>query len=175
MAEVVMRLLSYVPLVALLGAGRILAGQEYAPGPVYPPLVRSTVASVGPQVGSTTFNLGPQEQPSRVGGCVLAQLSLGLAGLVLAGGGTAAVTDGAGPPLVAAGLGAVGGLMLGSYAGRCRASVLGAVGGAAVGVLIGATWGKAFADRRTEREDSQLAAGYVVMLPLSWLGAQLGK
>ncbi len=170
-----MRLPACLLIAALLGAWKTAAPQGPR-GPAYPPWVRAAVPNVGPQLNSLTLlYLGPPAQSSRAGGCALAQLSLGLAGMVLGGGGTAAVSDGAGPPLVAAGVGVVGGLMLGSYASRCHVSVWGAAGGAALGVLIGATLGKAFAETRSERDDSNLAAAYVVMLPLAWFGAQLGR
>lgn len=171
-----MRALFCLLLVPLSGVWKTAASQQQLTRPEYVPLVRSILVQEQRQpIDMPISQPGDERGPNRSGGCVLSQLSLGLAGMVLAGGGTAAMSNNKWLPLVAAGAGATGGIMLGSYAGRCHASLWGATAGAAVGVLVGVTWGKAFADTRTEREDWQLAAGYIVMLPLSWFGAQLGR
>lgn len=107
------------------------------------------------------------------GGCLLAEFSLGLAGEILGSGASAAVTDVPGLPLLLGAVGAVAGIKLGSYAGRCRVSHWGSAVGAGILVLLGATAGHAFDGDRTEADDWDLAAVYLFMVPLAWVGGQV--
>jgi hypothetical protein len=106
-------------------------------------------------------------------GCALAELSFGLAGEFLGGGGTGAISDVQGLPLVVAAGGAVGGLHLGSSAGGCPVSVVGSLIGASLSVLLGAGAG-AFKADRTESEDWALVTVYLFMVPLAWVGGKVG-
>jgi len=122
------------------------------------------------------ISIAPQTEAHLTGTCVLAELTFGVGGLVLGAAGTDLVTGHtglAGPALIAGAVGTTTGIMLGSYAGHCRASAWGAAVGSAVGVVVGITAGHAFARDRTEAQESNLGAAYIIMIPLAWLGAQL--
>jgi len=126
-------------------------------------------------VRRSSISFGPQAATPHTGTCALAELAFGIGGLVLGAAGTDAVTGHtglAGLSLIAGAAGLTAGIMVGAYAGHCRASVWGAAAGAAVGVVVGATTGKAFAADRTEAEDTNLGVAYLIMIPLALFGAQ---
>jgi hypothetical protein len=138
-------------------------------GPAYP----RHIASIVPLVPTRTAApfAGITQTESRSGGCVVAVLGFGLAGLVLGNAGTAAFTDGPAIPLLAGAAGTVAGMKVGSLAARCQFSAWGGVVGVGLAVVLGATGGNAFGDNRTESDDDAIWAANLLMVPLASLGS----